>query len=228
MLCCSATDSCCNPSSVADKKRAESKEQQLKALLTRIDELQSEKQQLQEEATAARVLLATHTAHLNSLLSSAKTQLQEARKQYQQEIDLLKQQLADAQQQLQRTQSSGSNNSVELEALRHQASADKDQMDQLRQQHSAATVRAEQAEKEKQLLLTNLQNLLKLNAELQATLTAERQKKVSELHCCARSRLSEHDKLIQTDCLSAHPSAVSAAAMPDKLAHLAFQCAENS
>lgn len=164
-----------------DKKRAESKEQQLKALLARIDELQSEKQQLQEEATAARA----QTANLNSLLSSAKTQLQDARRQYQQEIDSLRQQLADARQQLQRTQSSGSNNSVELEALRHQASADRDQMVQLRQKHSEATVRAEQAEKEKQLLLTNLQNLLKLNAELQATLTAERQKAVSGCACCA-------------------------------------------
>lgn len=161
-----------------DKKRAESKEQQLKGLLSRIDELQAQNQQLQEGAAA--------TAGLKSQLANAKSQLQDARKQHQQEVEVLKQQLEDAHRKLQRTQSSSLNNAADSEALRQQATTSQAAADaaqaelaQLRQKHSQVAAQAEKAEKEKQLLLTNLQSLIKLNAELQAALTIERQQRVS-------------------------------------------------
>jgi chromosome segregation ATPase len=164
-----------------DKKRAESKEQQLKGLLSRIDELQAQNQQLQEGAAAA--------AGLKSQLASAKSQLQDARKQHQQEVAALKQQLEDAHRKLQRTQSSSLNNAADTEVLRQQATTSQAAADaaqaelaQLRQEHSQA---AAQAKIEKQKLLDSVTQLIKLNTELQAVLTAERQQRVSIELCCA-------------------------------------------
>jgi len=165
----------------ADKKRAETKEQQLKGLLARIDALQAEKQQLQEAATAAQ----ERTSSLNQLLSKTKCSLMDARKQHQQELDALKQQLENAQQELQRTHSSGLNNAAELEAVREQArssqsaaDAAKAELSKAQQEKQQAAEELAKANLEKQLLLANMQQLLKLNKELQQSLAAEREKKV--------------------------------------------------
>jgi chromosome segregation ATPase len=181
--------------SAADKKRAESKDQQLKALLARIDELQAEQQQLQDAATAAQ----SQAGNLSTLLSTCRTQLQDSRDQHRMEVEALEQQLAAAQQRLQRNNSDGLNNTAEVENFRKQAAANKADADAankaafaykaeadaalvelqlLKQQLSAASARADQAVKEKQLLLENMQNLLRLNTVLQATLKAEREQQV--------------------------------------------------
>jgi chromosome segregation ATPase len=183
----------------ADKKRAESKEQQLKALLARIDELQAEKQQLQSEkqhlqaqnkqlqgqAATAQSL----AANLSNKVSGSESLLAVARKQYQQEVDLLKQQLASAQQQLNRTQSSTLNNAAEVESLKQQMDASKAVMDDAKKELRELTSNLEKAETEKKLLLTHLQSLLELNKQLQLALTEARQKQVGSTATCCLSLL---------------------------------------
>lgn len=169
----------------AGKKRAENKDQQLQALLARIDELQAEKQQLQADKKQAQGEVAAAQSHISTITSSfttVKQQLLDARKQHSQEVQALKQQLANAQHELQRTQSSGFNNTAEVESLRHQADTSKAAADaaqalssQLQQQLDSMRADVAKSEMEKGLLLEQFRTLLALNTQLQEQLAVEQQ-----------------------------------------------------
>lgn len=165
--------------SKTDKKRAENKEQQVKGLLARIDALEGEKQQLSAEAASSRQTALSAKGQL----ARSQQQLQDAQKQHQQELQALKQQLSQAQQDLQRTQSSSFNNAAaeceglrqQLDASREAAAAAQAQLSKAQQEQQALSRDLEQAKKEKGRLLESMQQLLKLNQELQQRLETERQ-----------------------------------------------------
>jgi DNA repair exonuclease SbcCD ATPase subunit len=169
----------------AGKKRAENKDQQLQALLARIDELEAEKQQLKADKQQAQGEVAAARSHISSVtssLASVKQQLLDARNQHSQEVEALKQQLASAQHLLQRTQSSSFNNTAEVESLRHQAGASKAAADaaqalasQLQQKLDRVTADQAKSALEKKLLLQQCDTLLELNEQLQAKLAVEQQ-----------------------------------------------------
>jgi chromosome segregation ATPase len=136
--------------------------------------LQAQNKQLQGQAATAQSL----AANLSNKVSSSESLLVVARKQYQQEVDSLKQQLASAQQQLHRTQSSTLNNAAEVESLKQQMDASKAVTDDAKKELRELTSNLEKAETEKKLLLTHLQSLVELNKQLQLALTEARQKQV--------------------------------------------------
>lgn len=191
----------------AGKKRAENKDQQLQALLNRIDELTAEKQQLQADNKQAQGEVAATRSHISSVtssLASMKQQLQDARRQHSQEVEALKQQLASAQHLLQRTQSSSFNNTAEVESLRHQADASKAAAEaaqtlanQLQQKLDSVTSDQVKTATEKKLLLQHCDMLLALNTQLQAKLEAEQQ--VSS-QCC-QSDLISHCNSMGLNCV---------------------------
>lgn len=147
---------------------------------------------------------------------------------------MLKQQLQDAHRKLQRTQSSSLNNAADSEALRQQATTSQAAADaaqaelaQLRQKHSQVAVQAEKAEKEKQLLLTNLQSLIKLNAELQAALTKERQQRVGSRLSSAVHAPCKHSLTVLMLNAQVAPVVVHVAAASQTSYNLAHMTASN-
>lgn len=156
------------------KKKSENQEQRIKALVARIDELQAERQQLQTEVDDAR----HHTINVKKLL-------EDDRAKHQQELNALKAQLAQAQHDLQRSNSCGSNNSADMDTLRQQVEASKLAADDARSQLLTAQQAQDELaaelgkiKSEKTALLESIDQLLKLNDQLRHTLESERQQKV--------------------------------------------------
>lgn len=210
----------------AGKKRTDNKDQQLQALLARIHELQAEKQQLQAEKKQAQGEVAAAQSHISTITSSftaVKQQLLDARKQHATGIEALKQQLANAQHELQHTQSSGFNNTAEVESLRHQADASRAAADaaqalssQLQQKLNSMGADLSKIAMEKGLVLEQCNTLLALNEQLQAQLAVEQQVSSAEESMCpqwchlntAAERTAfglpkqSHNELVGCNCLS--------------------------